>query len=58
MANGRGTFIDAEGSTYDGEWKDGLKHGEGTEWSFPDALTTEKDKNKNLVPSWKFTGKY
>lgn len=34
MANGRGTFIDSEGSTYDGDWKDDLQHGYGCEtWS-------------------------
>ena len=40
------------GDTYEGEWKDGLKHGEGTEWSFPDALAEDDE------PSWKFRGLY
>lgn len=34
MANGKGTFIDSEGSTYDGDWCDDLQHGYGCEtWS-------------------------
>ena len=31
MANGRGTFIDSKGSTYDGEWLNDQQHGYGRE---------------------------
>ena len=30
-ANGTGTFIDSQGSTYHGEWLDDLQHGFGRE---------------------------
>lgn len=34
MANGYGTFVDSQGSTYEGEWMDDLQHGYGCEtWS-------------------------
>ena len=28
--HGQGTFSDADGTTYTGEWKDGHMHGQGT----------------------------
>ena len=31
MANGHGTFIDSQGSSYEGEWLDDLQHGYGEE---------------------------
>jgi len=31
MANGRGTFIDSKGSTYEGDWMDDHQHGMGAE---------------------------
>jgi len=31
MANGKGTFIDAQGSTYTGDWIDDLQDGYGVE---------------------------
>jgi hypothetical protein len=31
MANGKGVFIDSNGSTYEGDWVDDLQHGKGKE---------------------------
>lgn len=31
MANGRGTFIDPKGSTYEGDWVNDQQHGFGCE---------------------------
>jgi len=31
MANGKGVFIDSQGSTYEGDWLDDLQHGIGHE---------------------------
>lgn len=39
--NGNAKISFLNGDTYDGEWKDGLKHGLGTEWNYPDALAED-----------------
>ncbi len=31
-ANGHGVFFYKDGSKYEGEWKDGLKHGKGIDF--------------------------
>ena len=48
--HGQGTFSDADGTTYTGEWKDGGRNGLGTE-TLPDGTKrTGEWKDGKLVP--------
>lgn len=60
--NGHGIYTFPDGSTYEGEWKDGKEHGQGT-WTLPDGSKSVgewKDGLPNGQVTWTFPdgGKY
>ena len=44
-ANGRGRMTHANGDVYEGEWKDGLPHGNGASYDLKGKRTEGKFKN-------------